>query len=148
MPSCDTSTSRRSVSCALPKLGFPSGRKLLGLCNGSFNAREIGRGTILASSATAAFRGSARGPGFPMSKFALRALTQSIAKEHAKDGIHCVSIRLDCVLDNSAAKYGIPKEKSGSTADVAETYYFLAQQKPGCWTNEIDLRPNTEGWTF
>src|SRR6476469_9078161 len=60
---------------------------------------DKGRGTVIFSSATAAFRGSAGNPLYAIGKFGLRALTQSLAKAYAKEGVHVAHVRLDCDLD-------------------------------------------------
>ena len=60
-------------------------------------AMDRGRGTILCSSATAAFRGSKNGPSFPIAKFGLRALTQSVAKEYSSK-VRCRSPLLSTFL--------------------------------------------------
>lgn len=113
---------------------------------------QRGRGTILCSSATAAFRGSKNGPSFPIAKFGLRALTQSVAKEYSSKGIHCVHIRLDCILDTPKAKSfmgdNYNPELCGNVDAIAETYWHLYTQDRRAWTNEIDIRPYTEDWTF
>ena len=57
------------------------------------------RGSIFFSSATAAYRGSRTHPLYAIGKFGLRALSQSLTKAYAKDGVHIVHVRLDCDLD-------------------------------------------------
>ncbi|CAF1517375.1 unnamed protein product, partial [Adineta steineri] len=47
-----------------------------------------GKGTILLTGATASLRGSAKFGGFAISKFGLRALGQSMARELGPQGIH------------------------------------------------------------
>jgi short-subunit dehydrogenase len=54
-----------------------------------------GKGTILFSGATASLRGSANFAGFAASKFALRALAQSMARELGPQGIHVAHIIID-----------------------------------------------------
>ena len=58
--------------------------------------------------ATSAFRGSSGTAQFACGKFALRALSQSIAKEFGKQGIHSVHVRLDCVLDTPGYQKKMP----------------------------------------
>ena len=114
--------------------------------------RQRGRGTLLFSSATAALRGSAHYPLYAIGKFGLRGLTQSLTKAYAKDGVHVAHIRLDCDLDVPIMRelYGdrYDPETLASPDDVAETYWWVYQQPKGAWSNEIDLRPNTETWTY
>ena len=54
-----------------------------------------GKGTILLTGATASLRGSAKFGGFAASKFALRALGQSMARELGPKGIHVAHIIID-----------------------------------------------------
>ncbi len=115
--------------------------------------RERGEGTLLFSSATAALRGSAVHPLYAIGKFGLRALTQSLTKAYAKDGVHVVHVRLDCDLDMPLMReiYGDNKydpDYLANTDDVAETYWWVHKQPKGAWSNEIELRPYTETWTY
>ncbi len=112
---------------------------------------EAGRGTLLYSSATAALRGSKANPLYALGKFGLRSLTQSLAKAYATQGIHVVHVRLDCVLDTPGVRkvYGeLDPESMSNTDDVAETYYWLHRQPRSAWSNEVELRPYTEEWTY
>lgn len=114
--------------------------------------RERGKGTILFSSATAAFRGSATHPLYAIGKFGLRGLSQSLAKAYAKDGVHVVHVRLDCDLDMPLMQelYGDRYDPDilANTDDVAEAYWWAHQQPKSAWSNEIELRPHTETWTY
>jgi NAD(P)-dependent dehydrogenase (short-subunit alcohol dehydrogenase family) len=113
---------------------------------------EKAGGTMIFSSATAAFRGSGGNPLYAIGKFGLRALAQSLAKAYAKAGVHVVHIRLDCALDVPivrklmGAKFD-PKY-AASTDDVAQTYLWVCEQPKSAWSNEVELRPFTEEWTF
>ncbi len=113
---------------------------------------EKARGTVIFSSATAAFRGSAGNPLYAIAKFGLRALAQSLAKAYAKAGVHVVHVRLDCALDVPivrklmGAKFD-PKY-AASTDDVAQTYLWVCEQPKSAWSNEVELRPFSEEWTF
>ena len=115
------------------------------------NMIQQGSGTILFSSATSAFRGSPNSGAFAMAKHALKALSQTVAKEHAKDGVHACHIRIDCGLDGPLAKQYMGDQydpsKLGNLDQIAETYFFLSQQGKNGWTNEIDIRPFKETWT-
>jgi len=114
--------------------------------------RERGRGSVLFSSATAALRGSATHPLYAIGKFGLRALSQSLAKAYAKDGVHIAHFRLDCDLDVPIMRelYGdqYDSEKLADPNDVAETYWLTYQQPRGAWSNEVEIRPHTETWTY
>ena len=113
---------------------------------------ERGGGSVFFSSATAAFRGSARFPLYAIGKFGLRALSQSLAKAYAADGIHIAHFRLDCDLDVPVMKalYGsnYDPERLADPDDVAESYWLTFQQPKSAWSNEIEIRPCTETWTY
>lgn len=114
--------------------------------------RERGRGTIFFSSATAAFRGSATHPLYAIGKFGMRALSQSLSKAYARDGVHVVHVRLDCSLDMPLMRelYGekYDPEAMANTGDVAESYWHTHLQPRSAWSNEIELRPYSETWTY
>ena len=110
------------------------------------------RGSVFFSSATAAFRGSSTHPLYAIGKFGLRALSQSLAKAYAKDGVHIVHFRLDCDLDVPIMRdiYGdnYDPAKLTNPDDVAQTYWLTYQQPKSAWSNEVEIRPHTEVWTY
>ena len=113
--------------------------------------RQRGAGSIFFSSATAALRGSASYPLYSLGKFGLRALSQSLARAYAADGVHIAHIRLDCDLDVPRMRelYG-DSYRPGLLADpdaVAESYWLLHRQPRAAWSNEVELRPAGENWT-
>lgn len=105
-----------------------------------------GRGTILVSGATGSLRGGSQFSAFASAKFALRGLTQSVAREYQKQGIHIAHVILDGILDtpNSRKLHSLSPSDMMSTDEVAEAYIQLIQQKPSAWTHELDLRPANE----
>ncbi|MBX9607242.1 MAG: SDR family NAD(P)-dependent oxidoreductase [Gammaproteobacteria bacterium] len=111
-----------------------------------------GRGSVIYSSATAAFRGSATNPLFAIGKFGLRALAQSLAKAYARRGVHVAHMRLDCTLDVPMVREWLGErfdvEQTANCDDVAETYWWVHQQPRSAWSNEVELRPYSETWTF
>ena len=113
---------------------------------------ENASGTVIFSSATAAFRGSGTNPLYAIGKFGLRALSQNLAKAYASDGVHVAHVRLDCALDVPIVRkhYGdeFNESNTSNTDDVAESYFWIHQQPKSAWSNEVELRPSTENWTF
>jgi len=109
------------------------------------------RGSLFFSSATAALRGSGTYPLYSIGKFGLRALSQSLTRAYAKDGVHIVHFRLDCDLDVPIMRdlYGdrYDPEKLARPDDVAETYWLTYLQPAGAWSNEVEIRPSIEVWT-
>ena len=114
--------------------------------------RRRGAGSVIFSSATAAFRGSATHPLYAIGKFGLRALSQSLAKAYSKDGVHVVHMRLDCDLDVPLMRerYG-DDYADAHLADpdaVAQAYWWAHKQPKSAWSNEVEIRPHTEKWTY
>lgn len=113
-------------------------------------ARE--RGTVIFSSATAAFRGSATYPLYSIAKFGLRGLSQSLAKAYAARGVHVAHVRLDCALDVPLMRRlmgeAFGKGELASPEAVAESYWWIHRQPKAAWSNEVELRPQTESWTY
>ena len=113
---------------------------------------EQGHGTVIFSSATAALRGSGTNPLFAIGKFGLRALAQNLAKAYSASGVHVAHVRLDCMLDVPVVRkhYGdaFNESNTSNTDDVAESYFWIHQQPKSAWSNEVELRPFTEDWTF
>eukprot|EP00457_Paulinella_chromatophora_P013341 gb/GEZN01013631.1/.p1 GENE.gb/GEZN01013631.1/~~gb/GEZN01013631.1/.p1 ORF type:complete len:249 (+),score=52.83 gb/GEZN01013631.1/:2-748(+) len=114
------------------------------------------QGSILVTSATAAFRGSATFPSFSATAFAIRSLCQSLSKAYAKEGVHCCLFRIDGMLNTPGVRTMVEKWKGKpadvemltNTDDTAEMYWSVHQQSKHAWTNELDIRPYTEEWTY
>lgn len=112
-----------------------------------------GKGTIIATGATASTRGGNGFAGFAGGKNALRSLSQSVAREYGPKGLHVAHVIVDGVIDSPAARarHAERAARYGDAAfippsEIAELYWFLHNQKPGCWTHECDLRPSIETW--
>ena len=110
-----------------------------------------GHGSILFTGATASIRGGAGFSAFAGAKFALRALSQSMARELGPQGIHVAHIIIDGAIDTPWIKENFPdtyalKEKDGilSPEKIAETYWNVHLQDRTAWTQELDLRPYME----
>lgn len=114
--------------------------------------RARGHGSVFFSSSTAAFRGSGKLPLYAIGKFGLRALSQGLTRAYSKDGIHIVHVRLDCDLDVPVMheRYGdsYDSDKMAQPDDVAQSYWHTYLQPRSAWSNEIELRPYSETWTF
>lgn len=103
-------------------------------------------GCILLSGATASLRGSAKFAAFAASKFALRGLAQSLAREYQPSGIHVAHVVLDGVLHGSASATRFQKDETQciDPSAAAQAYRWLAEQPAEAWTHELDIRPRTE----
>ena len=107
-----------------------------------------GGGTFIVSGATASLRGGARFSAFASAKFALRGLTQSLAREFQPAGIHVCHVILDGIIETerSRALHNLDPAKMMQPEDIADAYWQLAHQPHSTWTHELDLRPATEGF--
>jgi NAD(P)-dependent dehydrogenase (short-subunit alcohol dehydrogenase family) len=104
---------------------------------------ERASGTIVFSGATASSRGGKRTAAFASSKFALRGLAQSLAREFGPQGIHVAHAVLDGLIwsDQTRARFAPEEAKCMSPEDVAAVLVGVAEQPKSAWTHELDLRP-------
>jgi len=86
-----------------------------------------------------------------MGKFALRGLTQSLARELGPKNIHVAHF----IIDGSIASPGrdLNVEAASNLDDsnlepdaIAETYLAVLNQHRSAWSQEIDLRPWKENF--
>jgi len=116
---------------------------------------ERGTGTLLVTSATAAVRGNAGQHSHAAAMGGRRMLCQSLNAEFSPKGIHVANIIIDGAVDApdtlgrmlGAEKFQALRERRGMAhdglilpAEIANTYFYLAQQHRSAWTHEIDLR--------
>ena len=117
-------------------------------CRASIPMMLAHGGTIVISGATASIRGGARFSAFASGKFALRGLAQSLAREFQPQGIHIVHTLLDGIIwsERSKTLHGLDQHKAMQPEDIAEVYFQLTQQPRSTWTQELDLRPDSESF--
>ena len=114
-----------------------------------------GKGTILVTSATAAVRGNGGQHSHAAAMGGRRMLCQTLNAEFSPKGIHVAHIIIDGAVDapDTLGKMLGPErfqqlreargmENDGLLlpAEIANTYFHLAQQHRSAWTHEIDLR--------
>jgi NAD(P)-dependent dehydrogenase (short-subunit alcohol dehydrogenase family) len=118
------------------------------LCAGAAIPQMLssGGGAVVYSGATASLRGGARFAAFASSKFALRGLAQSLAREYGPQGIHVAHVIIDGLIWGPAARdrHKADKARCLDPDAIAETIMCLIAQPRQVWTHEIDLRPATE----
>lgn len=102
-----------------------------------------GNGAFLVSGATASIRGGARFAAFASAKFALRGLTQSLAREYQPQGVHVAHVLLDGIIDTPRSRdlHDMDPAMMMRPAEIADAYWGLAHQPRSTWTHEMDLRP-------
>ena len=75
-----------------------------------------------------------------------------MSRAYAKNGVHIVHFRLDCDLDvpimQEHYRDEADREKLADPADVAEAYWLTHLQPKSAWSNEVEIRPYTEVWTY
>lgn len=130
---------------------------------------ERGRGTILFTGCAASLNGIAGYPDLCCGKFAMRALSQCLAREFQPQGVHVAHVIIDGVIGvptpspspaprASPSRWAVGMTASSSSVGgegggggggnglmdpdvVAQTYWQLHVQDRSTWTQEIDLRP-------
>lgn len=107
-----------------------------------------GDSAFLVSGATASLRGGNKFSAFASAKFALRGLTQSLAREFQPKGVHVAHIILDGIIDTSASRalHSMDPDRMMASHDIAEAYFNLAHQPKSTWTHELDLRPASDSF--
>ncbi|PWY96066.1 oxidoreductase [Aspergillus sclerotioniger CBS 115572] len=104
--------------------------------------------TLIFTGATAALKGGSGLGSFAMSKFAVRALAQSLAREFGPKGVHVAHAIIDGIIATEKTK-GYMDDRPDAKIDpngIAEAYWFLHTQSRSAFTHEIDLRPYCETW--
>jgi len=102
-----------------------------------------GRGTLLFTGASASVKGYPRSAPFAMGKFALRGLSQALARELQPQNIHVCHV----VIDGGIRRAGDPRESQRGDDGllepdaIAQTYLQLHRQHRSAWAWEIELRP-------
>ncbi|CAE6522545.1 unnamed protein product [Rhizoctonia solani] len=111
------------------------------------------RGTLIFTSATAAWRGNTTTSAFSAGKHGERALAQSLNKEFGPQNIHVSNVIIDGPILNGRLEK-LATDKSLLTnedlrldpASIAASYVYLSHQDRSAWTFELDLRPAHEKW--
>ena len=112
---------------------------------------ERGRGSILFTGATASVRGATGFAAFSGAKHALRALSQSMARELGPKNVHVAHVVIDGAIDTEWIHENFPGAVELKKVDglldpdaIAENYWHLHMQPKNAWTHELDLRPYME----
>jgi NAD(P)-dependent dehydrogenase (short-subunit alcohol dehydrogenase family) len=104
-------------------------------------------GTIAFTGATASLRGGAGFANLAVSKFGLRALAQSMARELGPQGIHVAHVIIDGQIASERYEHLAAERGADSLLApdmIAEAYWNLHRQHRSAWTHELDLRPWVE----
>jgi NAD(P)-dependent dehydrogenase (short-subunit alcohol dehydrogenase family) len=106
-----------------------------------------GRGALLFTGATASLKAYALSSAFAMSKFALRGLAQSAARELGPKGIHVAHFIIDGAV-RSALRPDAAENPDGALDPeaIAQAYLDVLRQSRSAWSFEVDLRPWRENF--
>ena len=86
---------------------------------------------------------------FGAAKAALRAFSQSLAREVAKEGIHVAHVVIDGLINNPrtrALNPTYPEARFMKCESIAKSIFNVIEEDPSCWTFEWDIRPNLAEW--
>ncbi|KAF5375967.1 hypothetical protein D9757_008841 [Collybiopsis confluens] len=103
------------------------------------------KGVLIFTGATGSLRGGPMTSVFSAGKFALRALSQSLAKEFGKENVHVAHAIIDGVIVtpqgrerfSNATNYDNEDQRLSPEA-IASAYVYLAKQPRSAWTWELD----------
>ncbi|MCC0806786.1 SDR family NAD(P)-dependent oxidoreductase [Methylobacterium sp. W2] len=102
-------------------------------------------GAILFTGASASVKGYAESAAFAMGKFALRGLSQSLARELQPKGIHVAHFVIDGGIRSASRPETADAPDSLLDPDaIASAYWDVLRQDRSAWTSEIALRPWVE----
>ena len=111
-----------------------------------------GKGTILYTSSTAAFRGNAGQYAHAAAMAGRRMMAQALSHEYGPQGVHVVHVNVDgpvnapetlgkLMPDMFESMKALDKDRLLDPRAIAETYWHLHQQPKNAWSFELDLRP-------
>ncbi|ONK74215.1 uncharacterized protein A4U43_C03F3980 [Asparagus officinalis] len=104
---------------------------------------ERGKGTIIFTGSSASITGFAGYYELSCGKFALRGLSQCLAREFQASGIHIAHVVLDGAISASSERSStVDQSMDGSMNPdaLAQAYWQIHVQEKGAWSQEIDLR--------
>ncbi|MDG2002075.1 MAG: SDR family NAD(P)-dependent oxidoreductase [Novosphingobium sp.] len=111
--------------------------------------RARGAGSIIVTSATAAYRGKVQTSAFAAAKAAQRSLAQSMARQLWPEGIHVALMNVDGIVDMPRARQAMsdkPDEFFINPEAIAATAASLHGQDRSGWSFEVEVRPFQEDW--
>ncbi|WP_426440604.1 SDR family NAD(P)-dependent oxidoreductase [Bradyrhizobium genosp. P] len=108
-----------------------------------------GKGAIVATGNTSAFRGVANYAAFAPSKASQRVLAESMARFLGPKGIHVAYLMVDAVINVPWARKHFadkPDEFFAEPTAIAEEIWHVAHQARSAWSFNVELRPFAEKW--
>ena len=106
-----------------------------------------GSGAILITGATAGSRPWPNSAGFAPAKFAVRGLSEVMARDLHPQGIHVAYVNVDGGIDMPLLRKFLPNAKEEDLlkpSAIADAFWYLAHQDRSVWSNHLDVRPFKE----
>ncbi|MCZ6502075.1 MAG: SDR family NAD(P)-dependent oxidoreductase [Gammaproteobacteria bacterium] len=110
---------------------------------------EAGKGALICTGNTSAFRGKANFAGFAPTKAAQRILAESMARHAGPYGVHIAYVAIDAVISVPWARERFkdqPDDFFCHPVDIADHVWNVAHQPRSAWTFESVIRPFGETW--
>ncbi len=110
---------------------------------------EAGKGAVVCTGNTSAYRGKDFFSGFAPTKAAQRILAESMARHAGPKGVHVAYVAIDAVIfvpwtrERYADK---PDEFFCFPEDIADHVWQVAHQPKSAWTFDTVIRPFGETW--
>ncbi len=111
---------------------------------------DVGRGSIMVTGNTAAFRGIPNYAVFSPTKAAQRNLAQCLARDLGPKGVHVSYFNIDAVIDVPWTRNRFHPDKPDEffikPLDIAEEVFHVAHQPRSAWSFDVEIRPFGEKW--
>ena len=110
---------------------------------------ERGRGAIVCTGNTSAYRGKGFFAGFAPTKAAQRILAESLARTLGPQGVHVAYLAIDAVIDLPWTRKRQPDKPDAffcKPDDIAGEAWHLVHQPRSAWTFDVQIRPDAENW--
>ena len=109
-----------------------------------------GRGSIIITGNTSAYRGMPGFAGFAPTKAAQRVLAESMARDLGPKGVHVGYVAIDAVIDLEWTRKRMPHKEDDffcKPEDIADECYRIAHQPNSAWSFSSIIRPFGENWS-
>ena len=110
---------------------------------------ERGKGSVVCTGNTSAYRGKPTFAGFAPTKAAQRILAESMARSLGPKGVHVAYVAIDAVIDlrwTRRRSPDAPDEFFCKPDDIAGEVWHLAHQPKSAWSFDVTIRPFGENW--
>jgi len=110
---------------------------------------EAGKGAIVATGNTSAWRGKPGFAGFAPTKAAQRILAESMARDLGPQGVHVAYVIIDAVIDLEWTRERWPEQSDDffiKPHAIADEIWHVVHQDRTAWSFNVELRPFGETW--